>query len=122
MNSTKSTVASFSVKDICRIIEISAHSGVAVLKFGDIEITFRENGPSDIVDQPKAPFQESSPQASGEQEPQAQVLSPIQEELLEESYESQLLFDDPMAYEQMIIDGFSSGRNGPIEDVKAPNN
>ncbi len=115
-------VASFSVKDICRIIEISAHSGVAVLKFGDIEIKFRDNGPSAIVDQPKASLQESSPQASGETEPQVQTLSPIQEDLLIESYESQLLFDDPMAYEQMIIDGYSSGRNGRIEDVQAPNN
>jgi hypothetical protein len=111
---------SFSPKDICRMIEVSAHYGVAILKFGNVEITFKDSfvGPSAIVDQPKASSQDYSGPASPETVPQSEELSPLEKQSLEDMRWSQLMLDDPLAFETEMIDGFM-GRTGRLEDGKA---
>jgi hypothetical protein len=108
-------VADFNSKDLCRIIEACNLNGVTKLKFGDVEITF---GPVATLDLPKISPQIVYPEAREDQTPDK--MSPIQKDLLEEARTSQLLVDDPVAFEQEMIDGFMGTRRvseyGDIED------
>jgi hypothetical protein len=89
----------FNAKDICSIIKACKDSGVKHLSLGELSIKFdaSERGlPVDI-----------SPHsvANSNVEPPKQIITPMdreQERILEET---RLMIEDPMGYEQRIMDG-----------------
>lgn len=103
---------SFSSKDLCRIIETASKANVSTIKIGNLEVSFLPKSLPTIEDLSKthsdAVEQTSSPE-------QKVSMTPVEKDLLEEARTSQLMVDDPLAFEQEIIDGFM-GRNRTYEN------
>ena len=91
----------FSSKDLCRIIETCHKNGVSKLNFGDVSIDF-SNSPDFPQDGPQVlqDFGDNTDFVT-EATDEAGV---VDEGLLEEARVSQLMIDDPISFEQEMID------------------
>lgn len=104
----------FKVKEICHIIRVCSEAGVTELKFGGLEVKF--GGAFSPADKPKPAtlgFQENKAYQSLPQKPVlpesdtfSQQMSFTDRSVLEELERSQLMLEDPLAYEQMVIDSY----------------
>jgi len=94
-------LSDFSVKDLCRIIEVCHKNGVSKLALGDLALEFSENEPETLPQEYINPVfgpNDTPVEAGGKDR--------IEDEgLLEEARYSQLMIDDPVAFEQEMIDG-----------------
>ena len=94
----------FSAADLCKILLAAGESGVKRLKMGDLEVDFVEKGPN--IDQ-------NTPFLGAENVPKSAISSgtmdTLDPELMEDMRVAQLMIDDPVAYEQEIIDAHISG-------------
>jgi len=106
-------VTDLSAKDLCRIIEAGARFNLKSLKMGAVELEFADRGRLAIEDLPKTyQYDLPSPESAGapnetKQEPKASIM---ESQLLEDARVSQLMVDDPVAFEQEMIDGFLGSR------------
>jgi len=100
---TKSRKSS-QVEDICRIIEVSARAGVAKLKFGDVEVEFTPIAPDLGYHAKVDPSQYITSEMATPDSEQKSGMTISDRELLEDMRRSQLMIDDPMAFEQEMID------------------
>ena len=96
--------------DLPSILEACAKAGVATLKFGDIEVTFKT--PSHLVHHTDY----ESPSQGDLTIPENFSASPVSEQprietidrdLLEDMRRSQLMIDDPLSFEQEMIDEYT---------------
>lgn len=104
-------IKDFSAKDICTIIQKCRESGVVSLKLGKIEVQFDSLG-----------VERSS--IAGKHETPSKI-EPVQElevsvkdkRLMEQWHVAQDMIDDPVVYEQAVIDNMlleeTNGSNGP---------
>jgi len=107
MISTKSLTP----KQICDIIRLCNKNRVSRLKLGDLEIDFYNGSQPDgnqsvyasQVSYP-AETEELKPATTSKMKTQEVHLTPEQKEILEEARLSQLQTEDPLAYEQEMID------------------
>jgi hypothetical protein len=109
-------VKQFTPLSICLIIESAAKNGVAALKFGDLEINFSpkavEEGHSADIDLPKHLEPIHATHASEQTLRIDDTLETVDKELLEDMRVTQLMFDDPLAFESEMIDKqLSEGHN-----------
>lgn len=95
--------AGFKPADICRIIEACSKFSVSEIRFSGFEIKFKELGLPAIVDPPKTITRNFSHQAS-ETDTVDPKIGMLDEQLMEDMRRAQLMIDDPLAYEQEIID------------------
>ena len=96
----------FPAADLCAILSSCRQNGVAALTLGDLHVSFY--APAGLR------RNEALPEPPGGETPAGQVVDPEdvgeveltdeQKELLREAELSQLMADDPVAYEQAIID------------------
>lgn len=111
----------FTAKDIAVIIDACSRSNVTEFTLGELKIVFRGlSGNLDLQktypDQWSAPVVTSAVSAEEIALPKVE-LSEVDKEMLKEAAVSQLMLDDPLAYEQYIIDeqtardGFLSERH-----------
>ena len=104
------------------ILDACRKAGVVTLKCGELEVSFAS--PEIITNELGAasqaplstPAQTIAQQASGEA-----TLEPIDRELLEEMRQSQLLIEDPLAFEQEVIDRHLREAPAHGRDAKADN-
>lgn len=95
-------------KDIIAIIDACFKSGVAELKFGDLEVKFhkpeptQDLSPTENVDLSKA-YATSVPQVSGTI-PQDEILDMVDKDISEEARITRMLIENPAGYEQLMID------------------
>jgi hypothetical protein len=98
----------FSAKDICAIIKTCSQSNVVEISVGGLKVCFGPEGvgekatplASDLGLTPTIPEPSFGPPSEG------RLLSQEEREVIEELQNSQLMFDDPEAYEQQQIDKF----------------
>lgn len=91
------------IKELCKLIETAAAHGVSELKYADLSVTFGpkdRKGAEETVYLPK----EFSLDTLASQDSEQSVPPQVSHELLEDMRRSQLLIDDPMAFEQEMID------------------
>lgn len=119
----------FSSDEICTIIETCAKVGVGRMKLPGIEISFRENflyspqqnylsGPTENVD-PQYGLNEgpASPVSEHNFRTQSAPQKPkIDTDLLDDMRRSQLMMDDPAAFEQEIIAAHMRSPDDTAED------
>lgn len=90
--------------DICRIIETASKSGVVKLKFHDVEVEFSPSsaslGTNALVD-PSNYISSNMALPDSEQKDEFIIQDPA---IIEQLRRSQLMIDDPMAFEQEMID------------------
>lgn len=97
-------------RDLCRIIQESKNSGLASLKFGDLELQFHSQGPVDIQPTTQSQSWSTLQQTTEEDVPQytergEELPKPLDEtaELMDklalEDIESQMMIEDPSAFE-----------------------
>lgn len=98
-----SKLSELSAVEICRIIRESAKSGVEQLTLGSLHIKFCPEGK---LGQPKLDSNISSLASPPETKADSSnlVLTSLDEESMRDALESQILLEDPHAYEQAIID------------------
>ena len=106
----------FSAKDICAIIKTCCQSNVLEITIGGLKVTFsgniREDATPSLDDSSFAPTRPTMPSESTALPegpllpPDGRLLSQEEREIIEELQNSQLMFDDPEAYEQQQIDKF----------------
>lgn len=96
-------------RDICAIIKSCSQNGVTVFRFGDLSLQFEpieiSRSPVAMPDWPKAPYH---PEASAVAQ---EKLEQVDKNLVEDMRLSQLLIDDPLGYEQEMIDAHMRGTN-----------
>lgn len=106
-------VKEFTAEDICRIIETAGAAGVAKLKFGDVEMDFSPKvADLGAVAMPSLSNEVYSPIASPASEQTLSIddkIKTVDEELLEDMRVAQLMLEDPLAYEQEMIDAHLAG-------------
>lgn len=107
-------------RDICDIIKTCAQSGVASLKWGDFHVSFAFPSQPVIVDLPKTTADGFASQASEQELSVDSKLSTVDRELLEDMARAQLIIDDPLAYEQAMVDAqLRRAENGELYDSGA---
>lgn len=95
----------FAPESISSIIEACAKCGVMSLKWHDLEVTFAVPGqPVTAYDLPKTTFDGYASPASEQELAVDPRVSTVDKELLEDMRRSQLMIDDPLSYEQEVID------------------
>lgn len=111
----------FKVKEICHIVRVCSEAGVTELKFGDLEVKFGGAFLSSPTKTEPAPlgFSEKEAYQSLPLKPVlpdsntlSQKMNFIDKQVLEELERSQLMLEDPLAYEQLVIDEHISGDVG----------
>lgn len=104
----------FTTDELCRIIERCATVGVAQLKLDDIELSFRDNflytpqqsfldGPAANVDLPESVNTPPASPVSEHNFRNNHRMSMVDPDLLDDMRRTQLMIDDPAAYEQEMI-------------------
>lgn len=113
MNSTATTRSPLTKKpkpsllaQLPAILEACARTGVATLKCGDIEVSFIQGLPQSYVNYGQAsqadlPNDLDFPASQASEQPRIENLDTS---LLEDMRRSQLMIDDPLSYEQEMID------------------
>lgn len=121
-NSTSGTSATakvpFTAADLSVILDACRKNEVAALTLGDLHVSFyapanlRGNG------RELEPQGEETPQGQEVETPTAGkvVLTEEQKELLRDAKLSQLMAEDPLAYEQAVIDAEMRGEHDVEED------
>lgn len=101
--------------DICNIIKACANSGVQQLSFGQLQISFKQVG-IPAVDVWSG--MSHTPPVSGTTKEQVQKIDmTVQDrELLEELQETQTMMDDPVQWEQNVIDSFIQQNDGVVDE------
>ena len=104
-----------SVDGVLRIIEASAKSGVAILKFGDLELNFRPSQPGTLPTPGEAPSQSVLPLASPPEkipvltdEAQAEAAQrelELSELDLRDQQLAELMITDPAEFERQMHQG-----------------
>lgn len=96
---------SLSIEQYADMIKVARSHGVSKLKFRDLELEFYpdhgELGPKDDVDLPKTQIPPMSPASD--------TKPAVDQDLLEDMRRTQLLLDDPMAFEQEMITAHLEG-------------
>lgn len=111
-------------EDICAILEAGRRSGVSSLRYGDFSVEFQRAATGEtfvpaFVDRPEGG--ETPLTDVPEQDPsKARVeLSPEEKQVLEDAHLGQLMTDDPLAYEQAVIDStIGDGANAEGENAR----
>ena len=110
----------FQSKEICNIIKVCSEAGVVELKFGGLEVKFGgaslpspKKSPAELGFQGKEAYQ-ISPQKSvlPDSNATSQKMDLIDKQVLEDLERTNLLLEDPLAYEQMIFDEHLTGNAG----------
>jgi hypothetical protein len=97
-------------KEICNIIEVSAKSGVTELNLGDFRVSFKSEGTRLAVE--AEPFNYVGTQELANENKQQEEkfeLSIAQERAKEDLELAQSMIDDPMGFEQEVIDSYING-------------
>lgn len=102
-----------SASAVCAIINACAKNGVAKLKYGDLELEFLNksrtaehtfySGTEDQSD-PAKDFQVTHDATPASEQSLQSKLSTVDPELLDDMRRSQLMIEDPLSYEQEMID------------------
>ena len=87
------------------ILEACRKSGVVTLKCGDLEVNFASPGAFLVESGVTAPFTLPNLDAPARQDSEPMKTEPLDQDLLEQMRRSQLMIDDPLAFEQEVIDG-----------------
>ena len=94
-------------KGICDIIKACDKAGVKQLKLGDMCVTFVEESkvvtPWTDLQNPTLNAPPPSPEAGEKPVPQT-LMTAEQKDMLRQIEENQLMIDDPMGFEQRMID------------------
>ena len=90
---------------IVDIIRVCKSSNIKSLKYGNLEIEFISN--------PESP--EATPISVQDHEPPEPMIAKVDEEVEEELRMEQLMIDDPVAFEQQIIDSHTGNYNAEAE-------
>lgn len=105
MDPNRKSRSDFKQESISAILEACSKTGVTSLKWRDLEVSFHVPGqPVIAYDLPKTTNDGYAPQASGHELTVDKNLSTVNRELLEDMEASQLMIDDPIAFEQLMID------------------
>ena len=98
--------APFAPADLCAILDSCRQNGVAALTLGDLHVSFY--APAGLRRNEELPEPSGGETPAGHEVVTADAgaveLTDEQKELLREAELSQLMADDPVAYEQAIID------------------
>ena len=98
---------SFSIDDYIRIMERAKQIGAASLSFGQLRVAFASPGPE--APQASQPLYTPAQQASEQSK-----IESIDKNLLEDMRRSQMLIEDPLAFEQEFIEAHLSGAMNEI--------
>lgn len=113
----------FTSKEICRIIKLARKQQVASLRIGEFSVVFQEsNLKTGAVKQPalsKKEVVESAPHQ--EVADSEKALSLTDKRVVEELRRTQLLMDDPLAFEEAEIDAVITGDSGGSEEYLEEN-
>jgi hypothetical protein len=107
-------IRGFTVKEVSAIIKAAHHLNVKELRLGDLAVVFFSRLPYGPLDKPR----NSAPQESPDKvtsEPEPHPLKAIAEDadLLREMHQTQLMIDDPEAFESVMIDEQIHGSRKP---------
>lgn len=98
------TSSELNVKDVCEIIAACATNGVSMLKYGALEVQFKEHNPSKekVQDQPI----ELTSQGPENEVPtmSPEVLQKIEQDMKQAELE-QMMLTDPAQFEELISAG-----------------
>jgi hypothetical protein len=99
----------FTNVNICRIIKVCKEAGVSKLKFGDLEVEFNQPvkrfGPEEKLAYQKPAQVIAAPESKAN----TNAPSAFDKTLHEDLRITQLMLEDPLAYEQMVIDAQING-------------
>lgn len=110
-------ISDFKEIDICNIIKACAESNVHKLQLGELSLEFKPVGIqgadvwSGVTHTPPLPL----PGTEVEKVEQIE-LSPEDKELLDDLDQVQTMMDDPVQFEQGIIDGYMQINNGVVDE------
>jgi hypothetical protein len=109
-----SNTARFDAEGLCSIIEVAAKSKVKELKLGDLCVRFQE--------EPRFLNASAGQIAEGEhltldQEPLSEpvpqtIMTADQKQVLRQLQENQMMIEDPIAFEQSVIDDYGNASHG----------
>jgi len=98
---------SFSAKDISAILKACHQCGVSEVSFGDLHVSFNR-GLHGNADLQKTPLQQAAPSLVEENPKEIGMpkveYSDLEKEMFREVQVNQLMLDDPVAFEQYLID------------------
>lgn len=108
-------ISDFKDLDICNIIKTCAESGVRHLSLGQLNISFQQVG---IPVSPVWSGMTHNPPTPGTVADQVKslALSDEDRELLDELQETQTMMDDPVQWEQDMIDKFMQTNDGVVDE------
>lgn len=108
MGNRKPGEIAFPLDKLPAILEACQKSGVAVLKFGDLEVSFHPLPAAPLfadtlgaTSQVALPDPYRFPASPASEQTR---IEPVDPELLEDMRRAQLMIDDPMAFEQEMVD------------------
>lgn len=115
-------------KEICYIVKACSEAGVTELKFGDLEVIF--GGEASSLSEKATPalmgftenraYQKEQQPAKLARDALSAKLSLFDTKILEEIDKSQLMIEDPIGYEQFVVDeqlSRDAGNHGETEDL-----
>jgi len=94
------------VKDICGIIKACNSANVSSLKLGQLEITFQPKVVPTCAEStvPTESFTQALNSGSKEIELPTSLATEADQQVLEDLQRSQLMMDDPVAFEALMVD------------------
>jgi len=103
----------YTAEEICNIIKSCSKNGVSDLKMGEIEINFEktsqiETKPNDFWEKPTQPTTYKTNNKSGASTLEPLELTSRDMEEIEELERAQQAIDDPVGFEEAIINDFIS--------------
>lgn len=113
----------FPATDLCIILDACRKNGVAALTLGDLHVSFYAPTNHRGNEWESEPPGEETPAGHEVETPNAGrvELTEEQKELLREAKLSQLMADDPVAYEQAVIDAEMRGEHDvDVEEDAGP--
>lgn len=123
METTKAThkKSIVSVRELCSIIRVAASHNVSKLTLGDLSIEFvRLPSYSPLEEPVKVPLEFEAPETlqTVQQNPPVQGRIADEREILDDIRLSQMICDDPEAFEQEVIDGHLHGLRERDEEAR----
>ena len=108
-------------KEICAIIAACANAGVSELEVGDLKLKFGTSAPEFVgIQTPIEGAQLSPPQLgiTEEQQPIDHRLDILHQRAISDLTNTQTLIDNPVGFENDMIDDMLNDRGGDYNDTK----
>lgn len=112
----------FNAAEICYIIRVASKHNVTGLKIGDLSLSFaRSQGHGDQPNRSSVDSVKPVAPGSNRAENVNALTDENQREIMEDIYSRQLMIDDPVAYEQLVMDDQEAGQRGERRQTEKVN-